>query len=243
MHIKFTKTFTISVLAIGSLLYSGCKKDGDNSTFEKNPKACFSTYQNNIPSEVISFINCSENATSYHWDYGDGTESTSRNSEHIYQTLGPKTITLTAFGNNKENTYSQTINVNTIPPKAIKINKITITHWKDTFNNRPWDTDGFADLTPKITDNSRYLYLSTVVHNNCQIGTPYTFDSSSGLPLRLTEMDETVYIEWYDKDNGTSSQFIGSVGLTPSSRHTYGENKISFDQNEFQLELEVTWEY
>lgn len=48
------------------------------------------------PNELVRFTNVSENATSYHWDFGDGTYSNVPNPDHIYSHEGIYTVTLTA---------------------------------------------------------------------------------------------------------------------------------------------------
>jgi PKD repeat protein len=54
-----------------------------------------------VGSEVF-FINTSENAESYEWDFGDGTYSMDKNPVHIYKTIGTYNVTLSAFSNRKE---------------------------------------------------------------------------------------------------------------------------------------------
>ncbi len=49
----------------------------------------------NAPASV-TFVNQSQNAGSYSWDFGDGTTSTEPNPSHIYNNLGVYTVTLTA---------------------------------------------------------------------------------------------------------------------------------------------------
>lgn len=46
----------------------------------------------------ITFVNTSENATSYLWDFGDGTNSTENEPTHRYETGGIYTVRLTAYG-------------------------------------------------------------------------------------------------------------------------------------------------
>ncbi len=62
------------------------------------PTASF-TIQNNgcVGPCEITFINQSINATSYHWDFGDGNTSTEVNPKHTYQNAGTYTVTLTAI--------------------------------------------------------------------------------------------------------------------------------------------------
>ena len=46
------------------------------------------------PNNVIDFTNMSSNASSYFWDFGDGTTSTDINPSHTYATSGTWTVTL-----------------------------------------------------------------------------------------------------------------------------------------------------
>lgn len=61
--------------------------------------------------ELISFTNTSENATSYSWNFGDGNTSSDSNPTHSYSNGGTFTVTLTAIGDEGENTASKTIEV------------------------------------------------------------------------------------------------------------------------------------
>ncbi len=69
-----------------------------STQFENCPTASFSISNNGCTvSCEVSFINESINATSYHWDFGDGDSSTLKNPGHVYQTPGEYTVTLTAI--------------------------------------------------------------------------------------------------------------------------------------------------
>jgi len=90
-------------LCIGLILFS-CE---NNNT--EIPVACF-TYKSsfngtNSPLPVVDtiwFENCSTNATSYLWNFGDGTTSEEVNPMHIYNQSMPTIVSLKAF--NGENT-------------------------------------------------------------------------------------------------------------------------------------------
>lgn len=93
---------------------------GVGSQFTNSITAGFSSDQNftcSVPS-TINFTNSSNNATSYLWDFGDGTTSTLANPSHIYTQLGTFDVTLIALGTALCNT-SDTL---------VKANFITITN-------------------------------------------------------------------------------------------------------------------
>ena len=48
---------------------------------------------------TVQFSNLSNNASSYYWDFGDGSTSTSQNPSHTYNSYGNYTVTLIADGN------------------------------------------------------------------------------------------------------------------------------------------------
>ena len=73
---------------------------GVGGLFSNAVVAGFSTSQNYfcvIPA-TVNFSNLSFNATSFHWDFGDGTTSTLTSPSHIYTTVGTYSVTLIAVG-------------------------------------------------------------------------------------------------------------------------------------------------
>ncbi len=64
-----------------------------------SPAASFE-YNADFGSAEYTFSNTSINATSYHWDFGDGSTSNQINPDHTFTTGGNHTITLTATNGN-----------------------------------------------------------------------------------------------------------------------------------------------
>ncbi|WP_292373105.1 PKD domain-containing protein, partial [Methanosarcina sp. UBA411] len=60
---------------------------------------------------TVQFIDFSENASEWNWDFGDGSTSTEQNPVHIYSTAGNYTITLTAFNVDDQNVKTGEISV------------------------------------------------------------------------------------------------------------------------------------
>lgn len=67
------------------------------ATAQTAPTAAYST---TITANVVDFTNLSTNGTSYNWDFGDGSTSTSLNTTHTYSALGTYTVCLTVTGAN-----------------------------------------------------------------------------------------------------------------------------------------------
>jgi len=73
---------------------NGCSNsDQINVSVFSTPTSGFSF---NISNQDVSFINNSQNASNYFWDFGDGTTSTDVNPSHRYLSPGIYTVVLTS---------------------------------------------------------------------------------------------------------------------------------------------------
>lgn len=79
-----------------------------------------------VNSNSVSFTNSSENATTYNWDFGDGTFSTEENPTHIYTATGNFTVQLTITTCGKTSLKSENIVINTLNSSNFDLEKITI---------------------------------------------------------------------------------------------------------------------
>ena len=87
--IKKSKIVWLLIVAVS---FFGCDEDDDASL----PQVVASFVQTiNEDTGAVSFINLSENADSYSWDFGDGTTSTEVNPIKSFPT-GNYTVVLTA---------------------------------------------------------------------------------------------------------------------------------------------------
>ena len=76
------------------------------------PSVGFSSVQSESNYLEYTFNNSSTGASTYEWDFGDGTTSTEESPTHIYDTHNIYTVTLTATNDtNLSNTLSQTIDI------------------------------------------------------------------------------------------------------------------------------------
>lgn len=83
--------FEFVFLLVSVLMFTSCKEQ--NST---PPKACFTAPEEIIAGESATFnSSCSENATSYLWDFGDGGSSSSANPNHVFTNGGSFIVSLT----------------------------------------------------------------------------------------------------------------------------------------------------
>lgn len=84
--------FALLCLCAFSLFRCG----GDEAIDPAAPVACFATGDNTLYAKVgVAFnADCSKNASTYTWDFGDGEVSTSASPSHIYKEQGSYTVTL-----------------------------------------------------------------------------------------------------------------------------------------------------
>jgi PKD repeat protein len=74
-----------------------------------------------VDSLTVSFTNISEDATSYHWDFGDGNTSNEENPTHVYAQGGSYDVVLTAINDCDSVAYSRQIGTGGLPQAAISI--------------------------------------------------------------------------------------------------------------------------
>jgi PKD repeat protein len=104
-----TVTYSTTGPKTVSLTVNGTVTETKNGYININPlpSAGFTTTQNE---NVVGFNNTSQNASTYFWDFGDGTTSTEVSPTHEYLENGEFTVTLTATSDECGNdSYSEII--------------------------------------------------------------------------------------------------------------------------------------
>lgn len=125
-----------------------------------NPITC-------LNGNVISFINTSSNASSYLWDFGDGTTSTLQSPAHSYVSPGNytvKLVTYDTFGCPSIKTLSNYIQVKPSPLAEFSVNTNTACNAGQIFNFsstttavNSWSWD-FGDGTSSPVENPSHTY-------------------------------------------------------------------------------------
>ncbi len=95
------------MLFLGFYLLLSCEKEED-----KMPSACFEPSKTTANlGDIISFSNCSSDATHYGWDFGDGNKTNEISPSHTYESPGSYSVTLTAYNKDKANQFVVTITI------------------------------------------------------------------------------------------------------------------------------------
>lgn len=90
--------YTVKLVAYGDISNDSVTKTAE-ITVSPNPIADFSAYETNLalPDATAYFINNSENADLYSWNFGDGETSSQTSPWHTYTSIGLFTVQLEAF--------------------------------------------------------------------------------------------------------------------------------------------------
>ncbi len=161
-QIKFKpKTFLLATLCTAAILW-GCK--GDEPVTPKVEADFTLTFGSK---GAVTFKNASKNATSYAWDFGDGSKSTEENPTHTYTKDSTYTVKLTATnaGGSAEKTRTVTISLEGTSTQLVAnftfvvdektAGKVTFTNTSEGATSYAWD---FGDGNTSKDENPAHTY-------------------------------------------------------------------------------------
>ena len=90
------KSIKIFSLFFSLLCFMSCDSSDDNDVNQNELLAKYTFVKESVSSATVTFINTSENADSYEWDFGDNTTSNSINPVKTFTQTGEYTVKLTA---------------------------------------------------------------------------------------------------------------------------------------------------
>jgi len=135
----------------------------------QTPTSCFTLSASEVKvGDVVQFTNCSTNASSYAWDFGDGTSSTQTSPSHTYQAANTYTVILTAQNGSDYDEVSHQITVSanieacfTISPNPATIGQnVTFTNCSVNATSYDWDMDGNGTIDSHDTNPVFYYNVA-----------------------------------------------------------------------------------
>ena len=166
------------------------------------PTACFtpSTSMAEVGNDIL-FLNCSLNASSFSWNFGDGTSSTAQNPTHAFTGSGTFHITLTVtnvFG-------SDDTTISVIVGTRVLANVILNNFSPTNPSGNAWDDLGFPipgipvepDVYVELSSTSGSSLETDIKNNLATTALPVNWDVSAE-NLTLTNENWTVII--YDNE-------------------------------------------
>lgn len=229
-------TYTVKLFATSangqtdSLISSGLITVSANSTPGFHAVSTVACLNGN----VISFINTSSNATSYLWDFGDGTTSTLQNPTHSYVSQGDYTIKLVSY-----DTYGCP-SIKTLP-NYIHINPNPLAEFTVNTNNGcdPSQVFTFSSTTQNVTSyNWNFGDGSTSALQNPS----HTYSNSGTYNVSLTATNS-----YGCSNTGTSYGYITvETPLPPAFTSTTNGGCIPVQatfQNQSAFAIDFLWNF
>ena len=222
-------TYTVHLTAV-----NGERKDTykqNISVSYKQPVASF-TFQTKAPLKVV-LTNTSTNATSYEWDFGDGTTSTEINPTHRYDGIGVYKVVLIAKNGDKTNSYQNNVTVEA--PTKCYITGFRVT--KIPNNNYYYQ----AQLTDDYDFmKTTYFYTDWFLLSSANIPYPYNLTNQ-----KLLDTSKTYVLRLYKSSTKPTGQASGkgfwTMNLKPIIFSYYPEN-WEISDIEAGVEVNFHWE-
>lgn len=184
-------SYIIATLAIG-LMANGCTKFQSIEIPEVDV-----LFELEVAGNEVRFINKTEGAQSFHWDFGDGNESTSESPTHQYPGKGKYVATLyvTLAGGT---TYEGSTVITIAKTSPVRIDDNTLSDW-DTVTQHvvdPGATGGIVNEV-KVDYDGNYVYLYIDLDSQPQAGDIFDFyldsDNNAGTGLLTGTFTEGGY--------------------------------------------------
>lgn len=181
---------------VAAISANGCSNE-DSINVEVNPLpvASFSLNQSN---RYFTFLNQSQYANSYRWDFGDGNNSTEKDPAHTYSQNGNYTITLKALNTCGEDDSSLRIQIG---------NPASIDDSRDN-NLRIWPNPAHDQIKIQLISQERGLIKAILADQQGRIVKSTNMAFEPMLTLSLKDVSPGIYTLIL---NHGSRQYIGRV--------------------------------
>ncbi len=131
---------------------------------------------------TVEFINQSQDAESYLWNFGDGTESTEETVTHKYRQSGQYVVSLKAIKGKKSNTMTQPLTIDPSPKCLVEITTEFGVMVAELYDVTPQHRDNFMKLAEEGYFND-LLFHRVIDGFMIQGGDPGSKNAAPGVPL------------------------------------------------------------
>ena len=214
-------------ISVAMLLLASCDR--------RQPKACVEASAVTTEVDVVlSMENCSEKASFYRWDFGNGSGSESESPKTSYQALGDFDVTLYAYSANGFNIDSSTVQIQV---RNRYLDRVVISSIDfQQSNGMQWDGDGSGpDVKMRFRPNSTLFWdFETETTLNIEEGDlPLTFEYSADDVL--IESNNWVFELLEETSTFTLPMYDGTAELKEST-----ENPVVLEEGDYRIE--IWWE-
>jgi PKD repeat protein len=239
----------ISMVFIGLAIIS-CSKEDILGLNAPTVDFTFTLSSQNAPTSV-SFNSISTNATTYFWEFGDGSISSTMNPQHTYSTGGTYNVKLTVTGTGGVKSLTKTVTIGNAISK-VKITRIDIVTIPSTNGAFNWDTaTDKPDIYMKLSDETGTTTpkFGTIWNLIPSLTSTYSITFTS--PITSTDLINTVLkVQVWDDDSDNTFDLNGDdkIGEVPFTirNYTSGTNKyptmVSESSNGTLVTMYMTWE-
>jgi len=186
-----------------------------NNPEEPSAEPPYANFSSEVYKLGVKFDNYTRNASRYEWDFGDGTTSTEKNPEHVYQQAGDYLVKLKAFNGIGERETSQ----------YVYINKDFSMYGTFTLNAQAEGIRNFQTLEALFTDLRDIPFAGSIT---IQVESKQSFTLSG---LSVSEITETIEQKLADS-NLEPIQWNNSSGYSAELKLWDTFNKEVFQEME-----------
>lgn len=225
---------SIKILCLLSILIScfSCDINNDQEMTTIGELDAKYTYSKEAQPGKVVFINTSENADTYLWDFGDGTTSTLKNPTKIYTVTGDYVVTLTSQNskNGALETYSSTVSLYIFAGGLVSNGNFET-------GTTPWLLGVASPITSNllVTENGN-TYFSIPVN---AAGNPYDVNLSQ---IGLTMTQGVTYRLTFDAWSDVNRAIVVGIGLSgaPFTNQSVNKNLTTSVQS-FSVDLQANF--
>jgi PKD repeat protein len=240
----------IIILLIG-LLTGSCSKDDILDLYK--PAVDFSFTGANLPAPaLVSFNSFSTEATTYFWEFGDGSVSIEKNPQHNFTKGGNYSVKLTITSPKGANSTTKTVTISNAISK-VKITKIDVVAIPSTNGILNWDTStDKPDIYIKLFDETGAAGPRTNTIWNFIPSLATTYSVTFTNPITSTDLiNSIIKVQVWDDDSDNNSTGLNGddkIGEVPFTirNYTSGTNKyptmVSETSNGTMVTIYMTWE-